>query len=423
MKSMILASALAATSLLAGSASGRPFNHKRKLVTEVVYVTETVAEVIVCVDETGSAYATLTSERPSDVTVSVSAPLTTTAPVLSTSEASIPSSSATPAPAPEPTSSEEPSSSEEASSALFTSPPETTSVAIKDAIPTSTPSPTSDEPSYVTASPIPDSEDSLPLGITYDAFTGSGTNTQCKSEEQIASDFDMMRDYAIVRIYGSSCDQIALAIQNAVKNGQRIMGGAYLSNSGAGEDVSAVIRAYNSAINQYNNGNWDIIALFSIENEQVNSKTMTASEVVDAIGPARDLLRSFGYTGPVGAVETAPAVIDNPSICEASDVVMVNIHAFFDENTSAPDAGTFVRGQVDQVAAACNKRVVVTESGWPYAGDANGAAVPSRANQEAALDSIRASFSNDLFLFHAFDATWQSDTASTFNAERFWGVL
>ena len=227
-----------------------------------------------------------------------------------------------------------------------------------------------------------------------------------------------------MRIYGMDCNQIPLAIQNALKNGQKLMGGAYLDPMGGGEDVSKVIQAYKDAIDKYAGGNWDVIQLFSVENERVNEKRMTAGQVVDAIGSARSQLRGLGYKGPVGAVETAPALIANPSICDAADIVTANIHAFFDRNTKAQDAGTFVRSQVQLIKNACNnKRVVVTESGWPHQGNANGAAVPSSQNQRAALASIRQNFSGDMFLFSAFDSAWKADTASTFNAERYWGII
>jgi exo-beta-1,3-glucanase (GH17 family) len=232
-----------------------------------------------------------------------------------------------------------------------------------------------------------------------------------------------MKDYKIIRIYGTDCDQVSLAIQNAVKNDQKLMGGVYIEKPDA-YMITDAITQYKTAIDQYAGGSWDVLSLFSVENEQVDQHAMTASQVVDAINSARSQLRAQGYNGPVGAVETAPAMMDNPAICDASDIVMCNIHAFFDRNTQASDAGPFVKGQVDQVRAACgNKHVVVTESGWPHQGDANGAAVPSPENQGKAMDSIRASFNSDMFLFSAFDSGWKTDSASTFNSERYWGTI
>ena len=266
--------------------------------------------------------------------------------------------------------------------------------------------------------------DGLPIGVTYDPFTGTEGNTRCKTDAEVADEFSRMSNYKTVRIYGMGCNIISLAVQNAQKNGQTIMGGAYLSNKGNGEDLSTVITTWKSAVDQYANGSWDILKLFSVENERINDHDMTASEVVDAIRRGRDQLRGVGYNGPVGAVDTVPATIDNPSICQASDVVMVNCHPFFDANTVAEDAGEFVKGQVERVKTACNtNRVVITETGWPHQGDANGKAVPSPDNQAKALASIRSEFTSDIFIHNSFDSPWKSDWASSFNAERYWGVI
>lgn len=233
-----------------------------------------------------------------------------------------------------------------------------------------------------------------------------------------------MSSYKIVRIYGMGCNIVPLAVQNAQKHGQTLMGGAYLSNKGNGEDLNTVISTWKDTIDKDANGSWDILKLFSVENERVNDHDMTASEVVDAIRRARDQLRSVGYNGPVGAVDTVPATVDNPSICQASDVVMVNCHPFFDQNTAAEDAGSFIKSQIEQVKSACNtNRVVITETGWPHQGDANGKAVPSPDNQAKALASIRSEFSSDVFIHNSFDSLWKTDWAGSFDAERYWGVI
>lgn len=264
----------------------------------------------------------------------------------------------------------------------------------------------------------------LPIGVTYDPFTGSDQNTRCKTANEVADEFSRMSSYKNVRIYGMGCNIIPLAVQNAQKNGQTIMGGAYLSNKGNGEDLNAVITTWKNTIDEDANGSWDILKLFSVENERVNDHDMTASEVVDAIRRARDQLRSVGYDGPVGAVDTVPATVDNPSICQASDVVMVNCHPFFDQNTAADDAGTFLKGQIERVKSACKtNRVVITETGWPHQGDANGKAVPSPENQAKALASIRSEFSSDVFIHNSFDSLWKTDWAGSFDAERYWGVI
>jgi exo-beta-1,3-glucanase (GH17 family) len=233
-----------------------------------------------------------------------------------------------------------------------------------------------------------------------------------------------MKKYPIVRIYGMGCDMIPNAVKLAKENNQKIFAGIWTTNGQDSENVDTVVQALASAIQTYNGGNWDIIGLVSVENERVNDKALTASAVADKIRQARAALQTAGYNGPIGAVETVSAMLDHPVVCESSDIALVNVHAFFDNNTKARDAGKFVKGQVERVKKACGgKRVIVTESGWPHQGEANGAAVPSYANQQAAMDSILGHFDHDVFLFNAFDTPWKSDWAGSFSAERYWGMF
>jgi exo-beta-1,3-glucanase (GH17 family) len=418
--------------------------NKRALVTEVFYVTQTVANVTIYVDESGVPYSTTTEAQVTSASSVVAA--TTSAVAEKTSEpyiaAPVASSSALPAPPAASFSASPAFASPEPSTAPSSSQVEQTPAsAVYDAPASSTAAETTvtPPPASTIAEPAPppptsssngpahtndDSGDSLGVGITYDFFTGSHGNSACKSDQQVSEEFERMKDYGVIRVYGMSCNQIALAVQNAVKHNQKLMAGIYLSKRGGGESSTDTITKWKDALDQYNHGDWSIVALFSVANERVNEGDMTASDVVAAIRDARGHLRSIGYNGPVGTVDTVPATIDNPSLCEESDVVMVNCHAFFDTNTAASDAGSFVKSQVERVKTACNnKRVIVTESGWPHQGNANGGAVPSPENQAAALKSIRENFSRDMFLFNAFDSNWKSDTASTFNAEQYWGVL
>ena len=372
--------------------------------------------------------------------VTTTAAVSTTDPIISSSEPDITASSTTPAPAdastlpsalvpPDPESSSVEVESSSSSSPL--PPPEltpTTTQVPKSYSPPSAPTSSSVAATVVSQAPPPNQNGAsiFPLGVTYDPYTGSGGTASCKTDAQIADEFSKMSSagYKVVRIYGKDCELVPLAVQNALKNGQTIMGGAYLSNGASGEDLNTVISTWKNATDKYADSSWDILSLFSVENERVDNHDMTASEVADAIRRGRDQLRSMGYNGPVGAVDTVPAIIDNPVICQAADVVMVNCHPFFDQNTDAADAGSFVKSQIDRVKTACNTdRVIVTETGWPHQGDTNGKAIPSPDNQAKALASIRSIFTGDVFFHNSFDSLWKSDSASTFNAERYWGII
>jgi exo-beta-1,3-glucanase (GH17 family) len=229
-----------------------------------------------------------------------------------------------------------------------------------------------------------------------------------------------MKSYGVVRLYGVGCNQVALGLQHARAKGQKLILGIHIPQETVSDDVAI----FSNAINQYANGKWDDISVVTVGNERVNMHGMTASAVVDAINDARQKLRAAGYNGPIGTVDTVPATIDNPSLCQNSDYAMVNCHAFFDSNISAENAGTFVKGKIQQLEKACpGKKIVITESGWPSSGDTNGKAVPSPDNQKSALQSLRNTFSDSLILFSAFNSDWKSDFDGTYNAEKYWGSL
>jgi len=128
---------------------------------------------------------------------------------------------------------------------------------------------------------------------------------------------------------------------------------------------------------------------------------------------------SAGYTGPVVAVDTFLAILNNPSLCSASDYVAANAHAYFDGTIAASGAGAWVAQQSGNLAATCGgKAVLITESGWPSAGDPNGAAVASPANQATAKSSILSSMGNKCVLFSAFDDAWKAP--GQYDVEQHW---
>ncbi|GKT39908.1 cell surface mannoprotein MP65 [Colletotrichum spaethianum] len=254
-------------------------------------------------------------------------------------------------------------------------------------------------------------------GIAYAPYTASG---QCKTAGQIDADFaELKGKYSVVRTYGTDCNQIANALPAAKKAGVKLFLGIF-DVSSIPTQVATIVSAVSS--------DWSLIDTVSVGNELVNNGKATAQQMVTAVGQTRQLLRAAGYTGPVVTVDTFVAVLANPSLCDASDYCAMNIHPFFDSNTAAENAGSFITGMVGQVQAQLsdrNKRIVCTETGWPWKGNANGAAVPGLEEQQLAVDSIKkayASHPSDVILFSAFNDLWKHAEAATFNAEQYWGI-
>ncbi|KAK4445052.1 putative cell wall glucanase [Podospora aff. communis PSN243] len=262
-------------------------------------------------------------------------------------------------------------------------------------------------------------------GVTYSPYNADGS---CRSADQINADFQRLATqqsppYSIVRIYGVDCDQVARVMPAADAIGVKLFLGVFNL-----DDLTSQINTLITAVSSSSRG-WSAIDTVSVGNELVNNGQATAQQAINAMNAARTTLRSAGYTGPVVTVDTFLAVERNPSLCDESDYCAINVHPFFDADTPAEQAGDFVLRKVRDVRSILKDRdqkVVVTESGWPWQGNANGKAVPGRDNQRVAVRSIvdvyAAENPGGLFLFTAFDDPWKKPEAWTFYTEQFWGM-
>lgn len=359
-----------------------------------VYVVEQVDIFeVIYVDDAGQIVGSDTSSVVTEITVSgtdVPTPAAPQLPQITLPAAQAPKSTTAQPPPPPPPSS---------------SPPPPPSPPPPAPQPAATPPPTNSQPKTQAAA----SYGSGGLGITYAPYDNSGG---CKTSDQIKADFDKIQGYNKVRIYGTDCNQVANIVPIAAAKGFTLFLGVF--------DIGNVAGSVKQIIDGVG-GSWQSVDAISVGNELVNSGQASVSTVVAAIGAARTQLRAAGYNGPVVTVDTFNAVISNPELCHASDFAAVNCHAYFDPNTEASQAGAFVSQQVQKVAQACGgKTTVVTESGWPKQGNANGKAIPSPENQQAAMASIKQHVSSNIYHYTVIDGLWKPQTAC--KCEPYWGL-
>lgn len=226
-------------------------------------------------------------------------------------------------------------------------------------------------------------------------------------------------DYTLIRTYGTDCDQVANILTVAKARNNKLFTGIFDINN-LESQVDTIVKAAG--------GDWSAFHTISVGNELVNSGTASVATVVAAIGTVRGLLKTAGYTGNVVTVDTLVAARGNPSLCDASDYCAVNCHPYFDGNVAAADAGKFLTTQIptlQEKLANKQQKVVVAESGWPWKGQPNGAAVASLANQEVAISSIKTAFASDpgsVILLSAFNDKWKKNGPGQFEAEQYWGM-
>lgn len=253
--------------------------------------------------------------------------------------------------------------------------------------------------------------------VAYAPYNADGS---CKSAKQVMADFDVIgATYGLVRVYGVDCNQIPAVYAAAKANNLKVMYGIF-SIDNLGDQIATLTAGINS--------DWSSVDTVSVGNELVNNGQASPQQMLNAISATRQLLKSSGYNGPVVTVDTFVAALAHPELCSASDYCAVNIHPFFDPNTPAEKAGTFVVNMVQalrQKLGNPSARVRVTESGWPWQGSANGQALPGVDQQAAAFNSIKAAFASnpeDMVLFSAFNDRWKKAEEFTHYAEQYWGI-
>lgn len=248
-------------------------------------------------------------------------------------------------------------------------------------------------------------------GITYSPYASDGS---CKSASVVKEEVAALSGYEIIRLYGVDCDQVPNVLA-ALASGQKIFAGIY-DMTAITSGVETLATAVKAA------GGWDLVYTVSIGNELVNNGEATTSQIESYVEEGRTALTAAGYTGDVVSVDTFIATINNPDLCNYSDYMAINAHAYFDGGIAAADAGDWVLLQIENVYTVCGgeKSVLVVETGWPTKGDTYGSAVPGTANQEAALSSISDKCGSAAFFFNAYNDLWKAD--GTYGVEKYWGI-
>ena len=274
-------------------------------------------------------------------------------------------------------------------------------------------------PPKASSSSTPSNDDSpkgSSYGITYSPYN---SDQSCKSGDQIAKDLATLDGYGMIRMYGVDCDQAGPIIKAAKSKDMKVFAGLFEING-----VEGQIEKLKTAVQENADGDWSIIDTVSVGNEGINNGQYSIGDVKAAVNSAKSSLPSE-YKGSVVTVDTFIAIIDNPELCSVGDYTAANCHAFFDGGITAEKSGKWVLEQAQRVSEACgnpDRKVVITEAGWPSTGSTNGKAIPSFENQQAAVKDLKDHFTDNLILFTAFNDYWKQNTAATFGVEQYWGI-
>jgi exo-beta-1,3-glucanase (GH17 family) len=294
------------------------------------------------------------------------------------------------------------------------------------------PVPTSDKPVPTSYKPVPTTKEAekpkpsqpahgggygshiTPNGQKWSlTYTPYADNGDCRSASVIKADVAKIAKwgYTTIRVYSVDCGVFESVVPAAEAVGLKIIYGVFLDSTngpdseGANEQLQAII----------DNASKESTAMIIIGNEY-SFGGGSLSGLVAYVKKARQQIYAAGFPKdiPVTTTETVGVMVTpgNEIICEALDVLTVQIHPFFDFNTDAADAGTFALSQLEMAAKVCPeaaaKGMYITEIGWPHTGKENGKAKATPEAQKEAIKSIVEKVGDIACLLSYEDDGWKS---------------
>ena len=235
----------------------------------------------------------------------------------------------------------------------------------------------------------------------------------------IASDIASIavKGFSSIRLYSTDCDGLSVVASAAVTHGLKLVLGIYISDAGIADAQDQI-----SDITRYFEGDYSVVEMVVVGNEAIFNNYCSGAELAAFISSVKATLQAAGYTGPVTTTEPMSSLQANAAeLCDVLDVVGANIHAFFNSDITAAQAGTYISSSLEELATYCpgDKPVWNLETGWPSAGDANGQAVPGQQEQQIAIATIVAAAGGRSVMSSFTNELWKAE--GDLGVEQSWG--
>ena len=248
-------------------------------------------------------------------------------------------------------------------------------------------------------------------GISFSPYVeGQGPGTQMTAE-QISSRLSVISPYTQwIRTFScSEGNELIPAI--AREAGLKTLVGVWLDDNLEQNEIEMA-----NAIELAAAGHVDILG---VGNEVLLRGDLTEDQLLEYVARAKQAAPGV----PVGYVDAYFEFNDHPRIADACDVILANCYPFW-EGCPAEHALLYMKEMYRRAQWAANgKPVIISETGWPNIGTAEGGAVPSEDNAiKYFIDTYRwAEEENiEIFWFSSFDEAWKVDREGDVGA--YWGL-
>ncbi|KAK2026118.1 glycoside hydrolase [Colletotrichum zoysiae] len=258
--------------------------------------------------------------------------------------------------------------------------------------------------------------------ITYTPYAEDASGS-CKSADQVDSDIATIKKsgFRTVRVYSTDCSTLENVGAACEKYGLKMIIGIFVKESC--DPQSADVKSQVDAIAAWKR--WDMVELVVIGNECIFQGRCSASSLKQLIVATKATITAAGYSGPYTTAETVGVWQQSDvmsEICDVVDIVGGQIHPYFNAQTSAADAGTFVKSQIEllESSSICGSKPALNlECGWPASGSCNGVACPGTSEQSTAIASIKELAGGKTVFFSFHNDPWKAPGAC--GCEQSWG--
>ncbi|MFY7810233.1 MAG: MFS transporter [Flavobacterium sp.] len=219
------------------------------------------------------------------------------------------------------------------------------------------------------------------------------------SEDQIKKRLDIIAPHT-QWIRSFSCTEgNELIPEIAHQKGVKTIVGAWISN-----DRERNEKEINALIKLANAGLVDIAA---VGNEVLHREEISEKELIDYIKRVKKAIPSHIQ---VGYVDAYYQYIDRPKLIDSCDLILCNFYPFW-EGAANDFSLSYLNNMLEVTKVISkDKKIIITETGWPSFGEVVESAVPSRINaMKYFIISQEWAKNNNLDIFHfsSFDESWK----------------
>jgi glucan 1,3-beta-glucosidase len=248
-------------------------------------------------------------------------------------------------------------------------------------------------------------------GISFSPYIeGQGPGTQI-GEEQIRERLKIIQSN-VNWVRSFSCTEGNEQIPKiAHQNGLKTMVGVWLD-----DDLETNEKELANAIEIAKAGHVTILA---VGNEVLLRGDLTEDQLIDYIKRAKQALPDI----EIGYVDAYYEFEVHPRVAEACDIILANCYPFW-EGCPAEYSLLYMKDMYRRaIRAGGGKKVIITETGWPNVGSAEGGAIPSNENaMKYFIDTYLWAEEEgiEVFYFSSFDETWK--VAAEGDVGAYWGL-